>query len=182
MDNIKEVIINKVGIFKSIHENYKLAFEYKGKIKGYRFEKGILRVTDPEDIEAIYAEYDKRYLRKTPDGSPMLNEHGQKVYEGDMRFFPIDEYEKSRLLTPAKIKSQSGKIYEITEQDLIDIVNKKEREQLKTFQPATEPETVPATVPVTATEKVTDPKTVTDPKAPLKTVSKPKITAKALKH
>lgn len=124
--DIKEVKLSGDKTYISPHEGFTLSFLDGSVKKKYKFENGRLLVSNPSDIALIDAEYDRRYLKKDENGDPVLDANGNKQYSGEMKFIPIDEYEKSRLLQPVIVKTKSGKTYKITEGDLINLAESRE--------------------------------------------------------
>ena len=126
MENIKEVKLSGEKVYISPHESFTLAFMNGDEKKYFKFTNGRLLVKDPADVALIDAEYDRRYLLKDVDGEPLTDAAGKKQYGGEMKFIPMDEYEKSRLLQPVIVKTKSGKTYKITEGDLVAIAERAE--------------------------------------------------------
>jgi len=130
MENIKEVKLSGEKVYISPHEAFTLAFMNGDEKKYFKFTNGRLLVKDPSDIALIDEEYDRRYLLKDVDGDPLTDANGKKQYGGEMKFIPMDEYEKSRLLQPVIVKTKSGKTYKITEGDLVSIAERAESGEL----------------------------------------------------
>lgn len=130
MENIKEVKLSGEKVYISPHESFTLAFMNGDEKKYFKFTNGRLLVKDPADVALIDAEYDRRYLLKDVDGEPLTDAAGNKQYGGEMKFIPMDEYEKSRLLQPVIVKTKSGKTYKITEGDLVNIAERAESGEL----------------------------------------------------
>lgn len=130
MENIKEVKLSGEKTYISPHDGFTLAFMNGNEKKYFKFTNGRLLVKDPADVALIDAEYDRRYLLKDADGNPLTDAAGKKQYGGEMKFIPMDEYEKSRLLQPVIVKTKSGKTYKITEGDLVAIAERAETGEL----------------------------------------------------
>lgn len=130
MENIKEVKLSGEKTYISPHDGFTLAFMNGNEKKYFKFFNGRLVVKDPADVALIDAEYDRRYLLKDVDGNPLTDAAGKKQYGGEMKFIPMDEYEKSRLLQPVIVKTKSGKTYKITEGDLVSIAERAESGEL----------------------------------------------------
>lgn len=123
---MKEVKQVDRKIYTSKHANYLLSFiDDKGEKRKFEFEKGLLELNNAADIRLVDEEFNKRYLVKDGD-LPRLDENGKQIYAGDIKFIPIDEYEKARLSNPIQVKAASGKTYVVSEQDIINMINAKE--------------------------------------------------------
>lgn len=116
---IKEITESGIKQFISPHQNFTLAIQDGAQKRKFKFEDGKYETSDPEESALIFAEFERRY-KKGED------ENGDPQYIGDMKFLPVNEYQKNRLKTPVQVKV-NGKIYEVTEQDLIEMIQEKEK-------------------------------------------------------
>lgn len=123
MEPIKEITSKQ---YHSKHDSYVLAIQDGEEKKKYRFEKCALTLTNAKDIALVDAEYERRYLITDKDGEAALDGDGNKVYGGDIKFVPVDVFERRRLSSPVAVKGPSGKVYIVTEADLIEYVAWKE--------------------------------------------------------
>ena len=125
MSIIKEVTESSEKTYISPHENYTVSLMNGSEKKKFVFDKGKYTTSNPDEISLLNAEFERRYLIKDANGNPALDPSGEKVFGGDMKYLPVNEYEKKRLHQPVQVKV-NGKIYELTEADLQEYVRLKQ--------------------------------------------------------